>query len=468
MSTITFFAANNLKLALSGSFFSGTVSQTVDSNGTKTTRSRHWSLPVMLPLTLGDFVTFARKGNSMPHAAFPLPREAAVVMSVSTQHAKLAVSSDCTVQVTNLRNSISSRPEPLAHLYNRVSDNHTTNMEPCVSAQAVGSNGTVRITAAHSYGTLDLGITVGEGWLLFTILDLSGWHADPIQKHLRIATLCPRDMCPNRTNASPWESPITGAPFTGGRFVGFRGSEGEYPDSAGFFTISSQFQSFTTWMFAEAGQKLAYTLCPTTELPQIRAALRTAESIAPPSPNRARTWWWTSSNETLLDDTIATAHAMGVELLFMDGMLQNQGDFTADTTRWPSGLAAAGKRIKDAGLQVGLHMIPTGAQTCHGNPGCSELEYSNPGCSGCSRATVERPDVFVPQGLAPRDWYWAETVSHCWHLGCILPKSASNDRADRREHGTVTRWMAACAKIRPGATAAPARSSPAAPATSHR
>ena len=49
------------------------------------------------------------------HVTFPLPREAAVVMSVSTQHAKLAVSSDCTVQVTNLRNSISSRPEPLAH-----------------------------------------------------------------------------------------------------------------------------------------------------------------------------------------------------------------------------------------------------------------------------------------------------------------------------------------------------------------
>ena len=66
-----------------------------------------------------------------------------------------------------------------------------------------------------------------------------------------------------------------------------------------------------------------------------------------------------------------------------------QGDYTVDLESWPSGLQAAGKRIKDAGLQVGLHMISTGAQTCHGNP--------NPNDPSCAKVAIERPDVFVPQ-----------------------------------------------------------------------
>ena len=342
------------------------------------------------------------------HVAFPIPSPAAAVLSVSTPHMKLVVSGDCTVQVTNLRNGIASRVEPLLHLYNRVADNHTQNLEACVSAQQVTVNGSsmLRITAAHGYGTLDLEITAGENWLLFKLGDLSQWSADPVQKHLRVATLCPLDMCPNSTSSSPWETPIASAPFTGGRFEGFRGSEGEYPDSAGFFTISSQWQSFTTWMYAQDGEKLAYTLCPTDELPSVRAGIRAAESIAPPSPNRGRSWWWTSSSETTLDTTIATAHQMGVELLFFDGMLSNQGDFTVDLASWPSGLEAAGKRIKAAGLQVGLHMIDTGAQTCHGSHGGEP----NGTQSQCAGVTVERPDIFVPQGLAPRDWFYPQTA----------------------------------------------------------
>ena len=377
--------------------------------------------------TIFDDALLHSAANTGSHARYVLhvtfPRTTAVVLSVSTPHFKLAVSSDCTVQVKNLRNQISSRVEPLMHLYNRVADNHTQNLEPCVSAAAVNSS-TLRITAAHGYGTLELSLTAGTNWVLFTLGDLSAWRADPVQKHLRIATLCPLDMCPNSTKpcrhaqqssaatsgktrcGSPWEIPIAGAPFVGGRFEGFRGSEGQYPDSAGFFTISSQYQAFTTWMFAEAGQKLGYTLCPTEELPSVRAGLRAAEAIAPPSPNRGRSWWWTTSSEQQLDSTIATAHAAGVELLFMDNMLSNQGDFAVDLAAWPSGLAAAGLRIKAAGLQVGLHMIDTGAQTCHGAHG----QTPNGTQSSCAAVTVERPDIFVPQGLAPRDWFFPQTA----------------------------------------------------------
>ena len=95
-----------------------------------------------------------------------------------------------------------------------------------------------------------------------------------------------------------------------------------------------------------------------------------------------------------------------MELLFYDSMLSNQGDFTVDPEQWPSGLAAAGAQIEAAGLKVGLHMIATGAQTCHAQPGCyTGCVPGGPGWSaGCANSTVERPDVFVPQGLAPRDW----------------------------------------------------------------
>ena len=121
---------------------------------------------------------------------------------------------------------------------------------------------------------------------------------------------------------------------------------------------------------------------------------------------------------------------MGVELLFFDGMLSNQGDFSVDLNSWPSGLEAAGKRIKAAGLQVstdcsrtvtaqqlnqfvaidiwqvGLHMIDTGAQTCHGSHGTQP----NGTQSSCAAVTVEKPDIFVPQGLAPRDWFYPQTA----------------------------------------------------------
>ena len=176
---------------------------------------------------------------------------------------------------------VSSRVEPLLHLYNKIADNHTQNMEPCISARAVNSS-TLQITAAHGYGTLELTVTAGENWALFTLGDLSAWTADPVQKHLRVATLCPLDMCvqaamrqyllfcltavccrcPSSTVAcdqkhscvgqncgqcgAPWEHSIAAAPYTGGRFEGFRGSEGEYPDSAGFFTIRSVLALATT------------------------------------------------------------------------------------------------------------------------------------------------------------------------------------------------------------------------------
>jgi hypothetical protein len=268
---------------------------------------------------------------------------------------------------------------------------------------------TVRLTAPHGYGTLDLGVTAGDNWIVFSIVKVSDWNADPEQKHLVLPTLCPVDICPPDCTAATCMPAISGhpasihqAPYTGGRFEGFRGSEGEYPDSAGFFTISSQWQAYSSWMFVEVGQKLAYTLCPTAELPKLRVDLRQSEGITPPSQNRAKSWWWVEGTEANLNTTIADAKAMGVELLFYNSMLSNCGDYEVSAA-WPSGLKAAGETIKAAGLDVGLHMISSGAQTCHGNP-------AGPNAPGCAKAVTAHPEVFVAQGMAPRDWYWAQSA----------------------------------------------------------
>ena len=51
-----------------------------------------------------------------------------------------------------------------------------------------GSAGTVWVTAAHGYGTLDVKIVAGSattgGWVTVEIADLSNWNADPVQKHV--------------------------------------------------------------------------------------------------------------------------------------------------------------------------------------------------------------------------------------------------------------------------------------------
>jgi hypothetical protein len=82
--------------------------------------------------------------------------------------------------VKNLRNHINSRPEPLVHLYNRVADALPANLDACVAAAAVQPAGTVRVTAAHEYGTVDIGIAAGANWVTFTIVNSSAWHADPL------------------------------------------------------------------------------------------------------------------------------------------------------------------------------------------------------------------------------------------------------------------------------------------------
>ena len=54
---------------------------------------------------------------------------------------------------------------------------------------------------------------------------------------------------------------------------------------------------------------------------------------------------------------------------------------------------------------LGSDSLDCSAQTCHGSNGKTTTTNQ----SGCALVTVERPDIFVPQGLAPRDWFFPQT-----------------------------------------------------------
>jgi len=108
-------------------------------------------------------------------------------------------------------------------------------------------------------------------------------EADLVEKHLVWARMCPTDMCPVLANTSLGHSPATqsikSAPFVRGRFIGFWGSEGEYPDSAGFFTISSTWQSFNQWLYAKQAGREARVYA----VPDHRAAAGAGAAAESPS-----------------------------------------------------------------------------------------------------------------------------------------------------------------------------------------
>ena len=305
-------------------------------------------------------------------------------------------------------------------LYNRVADNRPVNLDPCVSitAAAVRPEGVhLTINAPHDAGELLITLTASADrrWVTFELGDLSRWQGDPEQRHTIWPRFCPADMCPDGG-----ETPS--APFVGGAFEGFRGAEGRYPDSAGYFTLNSVWQQYNVAMHVKEGDRLAYTLAPTAELPSIRAAVATAEAIPPPSPNRAKTWLWLGgdANETNLADSIAYGKQLGVEVLFFVDFLSNQGDYVVDRERWPSGLAAARARIEAAGLQTGLHMLSSWATTCYGLdawvPPCPDSVAGWARAQRCpnhcakSQVSEERPELFVPQGPAPHQYFWPNTA----------------------------------------------------------
>ena len=150
------------------------------------------------------------------------------------------------------------------------------------------------------------------------------------------------------------------------KFQGQRGINGEVW-SAGYFTLKSEWQNYNLMLYARTGDKLAFAVAPTVELPLLWAALGTEEGLEAPNPNRAKSWLWSSPTAATLNSTIEHAQELGAEMIFMEGFFGegNMGQYTPSTELWPSGFQAAATQIQAAGLQIGLHMISSGASIGH-------------------------------------------------------------------------------------------------------
>ena len=88
---------------------------------------------------------------------------------------------------------------PFLSLYNKVADAHDANMEPCTTAEELGAlsvpratanhqagaTRTIRVSAAHGYGTVDILVEVSAaGHVYFKVASLAKWSADPVERHL--------------------------------------------------------------------------------------------------------------------------------------------------------------------------------------------------------------------------------------------------------------------------------------------
>lgn len=162
------------------------------------------------------------------------------------------------------------------------------------------------------------------------------------------------------------------------KFQGQRGITGEVW-SAGFFTLVSSWQNYNLMPYAKTGDKLAFTVAKTTDLPTLWGSLGTEEGLEKPNPNRAKSWLWASPTAANPNATIAHTLELGSEMIFMEGFFGAMGDYSPSKISWPDGFKAAAAEIEAAGLQIGLHMISSGATI--GTP-----------------LTLERPELFVPQG----------------------------------------------------------------------
>ena len=133
---------------------------------------------------------------TVPEQPSPVPSPPSPVATITAPTFRIAVYANCTAQTTLLADGRVSALQPLVSLYNRVADNNARDLDPCVAAMAVpgqnGQNGqsnTVRLTASHGYGSIDLAWKVHPSWVTFELSDLSQWHGDPTEKHVQVCAV---------------------------------------------------------------------------------------------------------------------------------------------------------------------------------------------------------------------------------------------------------------------------------------
>ena len=287
-------------------------------------------------------------------------------------------------------------PTPFVSFYNRVSDNRAVNMEACTnvellehSSNSANTSWLLRVGAAHGYGSVYLAVKASGAVLNLTVHDLSEWRADPVEKHIMFGEWW-SGLLDNST-----------APVVMGKLQGPRATPGPAAlagaPSAGFMTLSDR--GYYKYIFyAEAGDAVAFTACPTPVVAAILAA--TAPTTAAVSPQRNDVWLWSGSEfeESNREKWADLAVRVNATVLFAYAWDVN---LETDKTRFPHGLKDTSDYLASRGLRLGLHMHPDIVYPCagswdgHADNGCFESGV------GVSPVVIACPDCMVPEGLAP-------------------------------------------------------------------
>ena len=150
--------------------------------------------------------------------------------------------------------------------------------------------------------------------------------------------------------------------------------------------------------YAEVGDAVAFTACPTPELAAIIRA--TAPASATPNPRRVETWYWSGSDFSEATLPKYADLALGVNASIVVAM-EWDVNLATDPNRFPHGLKPVGDYLASRGLQFGLHMHPDIVYPCKGSlDGNFSNECLTSGV-GVSPVVTSCPECMVPEGLAP-------------------------------------------------------------------
>ena len=76
--------------------------------------------------------------------------------------------------------------------------------------------------------SLDIGYTPFDTWVTLSVINTDAWQADPDQKHIKFAMMCPQDICAAKPDVYSPKAGVVGKVIDG-LFQGWRGAEGHYP-----------------------------------------------------------------------------------------------------------------------------------------------------------------------------------------------------------------------------------------------
>ena len=108
--------------------------------------------------------------------------------------------------------------------------------------------------------------------------------------------------------------------------------------------------------YAQEGDAVAFTACPTPVLGAVLAAASKNMPVATPNPERVSPWLWSGTlSEETREEWADLALSVGAGMLLASGW---DNALAVDPLKFPHGLNATATYLASRGLKLGLHMHP--------------------------------------------------------------------------------------------------------------